>query len=52
MVEGLKLASSKGDQLPYRSNTASHMGPLFWPMWPAAVDRTLLLDERSLSDEA
>ena len=20
---------------------------LFWPTWPAAVDRTLLLDERS-----
>ena len=22
---------------------------LFWPTWPAAVDRALLLDERSLS---
>ena len=25
--------------------------PLFLPTWPAAVDRTLLLDERSLKVE-
>ena len=44
-----KLVSFKEKQRPDRIDAASNE---FWPMWPAAVDQTLLLDERSFKDIA
>ena len=49
----LKLATFKGNHRPYRSNATSLRVTwvlLFWPRWPAAVDRSQLLDERILGN--
>ena len=45
--ETLKLGSFKEEQRPDHSDAASQIGAAVLITCPAAVDRTLLLDERS-----